>query len=186
MSMQKTQIIMEEFMEKLNSGELKLETYPEVETELTEEYISKQIESYKKLLDSGVLEDATIHWDSYNDSHYHDRYDDRYGDYGDNSIYHDRYRDSMNNEGTTNRPTNVNGRISDIEGDIIADRRNRHSTYVDGATSYGDRYGDRYDDSHHDTYGDTYRDDYGDYGYDDAVNRPKSLVKRNNKPKNNK
>ena len=142
--------------------------------------------SYKKLLDSGVLEDATIHWDSYNDSHYHDRYDDRYGDYGDNSIYHDRYRDSMNNEGTTNRPTNVNGRISDIEGDIIADRRNRHSTYVDGATSYGDRYGDRYDDSHHDTYGDTYRDDYGDYGYDDAVNRPKSLVKRNNKPKNNK
>ena len=92
----------------------------------------------------------------------------------------------MNNEGTNNRTTNVNGRISDIEGDIIADRRKRHSAYVDGATSYGDRYGDRYDDSHHDTYDDTYRDDYGDYGYDDAVNRPKTLVKSNNKPKNNK
>ncbi len=146
----------------------------------------KIMKNQGKKKENGVLKDATSHWDSYNDSHYHDRYDDRYGDYGDNSIYHDRYRDSMNNEGTTNRPTNVNGRISDIEGDIIADRRNRHSTYVDGATSYGDRYGDRYDDSHHDTYGDTYRDDYGDYGYDDAVNRPKSLVKRNNKPKNNK
>lgn len=38
-------------------------------------------------------ETRDAHWDSYNDSHYHDTYQDRYDDYGD-SMYHDAYRDA--------------------------------------------------------------------------------------------
>ena len=46
----------------------------------------------KEILD-GPIRDASSHWDSYNDSYYHDNYNDRYDDYGD-SYYHDEYRDS--------------------------------------------------------------------------------------------
>lgn len=35
------------------------------------------------------------HWDSYNDSLYHDTYSDVYDDYGDASLYHDTYRDAF-------------------------------------------------------------------------------------------
>lgn len=46
--------IMNQFIEKLKSGELKIEICPQVEvnSELTEEYIIKQLESYQKLLES--------------------------------------------------------------------------------------------------------------------------------------
>ena len=37
------------------------------------------------------------HWDSYNDSTYHDNYHDNYDDYGD-SLYHDEYRDGFVSE----------------------------------------------------------------------------------------
>ena len=52
---------MNQFIEKLKSGELKIETCPQVEvdSELTEEYIIKQLESYQKLLESEVIEKAT-------------------------------------------------------------------------------------------------------------------------------
>ena len=35
------------------------------------------------------------HWDSYNDSMYHDSYSDHYDDYGDESYYHDSYKDAF-------------------------------------------------------------------------------------------
>ncbi len=35
------------------------------------------------------------HWDSYNDSMYHDSYSDHYDDYGDGSYYHDSYKDAF-------------------------------------------------------------------------------------------
>jgi len=49
---------MEGFMEKLDSGKLRIEAYPSEgnEQELTKEFIRKQIESYKELLNSGLLE----------------------------------------------------------------------------------------------------------------------------------
>lgn len=52
---------MNQFIEKLKSGELKIEKCPQVEedSELTEEYIIKQLESYQKLLESEVIEKAT-------------------------------------------------------------------------------------------------------------------------------
>lgn len=52
---------MNQFIKKLKSGELKIETCPQVEedSELTEEYIIKQLESYQKLLESEVIEKAT-------------------------------------------------------------------------------------------------------------------------------
>ncbi len=52
---------MNKFIEKLKNGELKIETCPQVEvdSELTEEYIIKQLESYQKLLESEVIEKAT-------------------------------------------------------------------------------------------------------------------------------
>ena len=48
-------------IEKLKSGELKIETCPQVEvdSELTEEYIIKQLESYQRLLDSGIIDEAS-------------------------------------------------------------------------------------------------------------------------------
>lgn len=52
---------MSQFIEKLKSGELKIETCPQVEvgTELTEDYIIEQLESYQKLLDTGIIDDIT-------------------------------------------------------------------------------------------------------------------------------
>ena len=52
---------MNQFIKKLKSGELKIETCPQVEvdSELTEEYIIKQLESYPKLLESEVIKKAT-------------------------------------------------------------------------------------------------------------------------------
>ena len=49
---------MNQFIEKLKSGELKIEKCPQVETEFNEEYIIKQLESYQRVLDSGILEAA--------------------------------------------------------------------------------------------------------------------------------
>ena len=49
---------MRKFMEKLKSGEIKIETCPQVETgeELTEEFILQQLEKYQKLLDNiGII-----------------------------------------------------------------------------------------------------------------------------------
>lgn len=52
---------MSQFINKLKSGELKIEICPQVEvgTELTEEYIIEQLESYQRLLDSGIIDEAT-------------------------------------------------------------------------------------------------------------------------------
>lgn len=52
---------MSQFMNKLNNGELTLDTCPQVEIspELTQEYIVKQLESYEKLLESGIIEKST-------------------------------------------------------------------------------------------------------------------------------
>ena len=52
---------MRQFIDKLKSGELKIETCPqvEVEYELTEEYIIEPLESYQRLLDSGIIEETT-------------------------------------------------------------------------------------------------------------------------------
>ncbi len=52
---------MQQFIEKLKSGELKIETCPQVEvgSELTQEYIVKQLESYQRLLESGIIDEAT-------------------------------------------------------------------------------------------------------------------------------
>ena len=52
---------MNQFIKKLKNGELKIETCPQVEvdSELTEEYIIKQLELYQKLLESEVIEKAT-------------------------------------------------------------------------------------------------------------------------------
>lgn len=52
---------MSQFISKLKSGELKIETCPQVEirSELTQEYIVKQLESYQKLLESEIIDDAT-------------------------------------------------------------------------------------------------------------------------------
>ncbi len=46
---------------QFKNGELKIETCPQVEvdSELIEEYIIKQLESYQKLLESEVIEKAT-------------------------------------------------------------------------------------------------------------------------------
>ena len=52
---------MNQFIKKLKNGELKIETCPQVEvdSELTEDYIIKQLELYQKLLESEVIEKAT-------------------------------------------------------------------------------------------------------------------------------
>jgi virulence-associated protein VapD len=51
---------MKQFIEKLKSGELKIETCPQIETgeELTAEFIIQQLEDYQKLLDSGIIEEV--------------------------------------------------------------------------------------------------------------------------------
>lgn len=51
---------MSQFIEKLKSGEIKMESCPRVETgdKLTEGFIIQQLENYQKLLDSGIIEDA--------------------------------------------------------------------------------------------------------------------------------
>lgn len=51
---------MNNFIEKLKNGELKIETCPQVEvkTELTEEYIIEQLESYQSLLESEIIKEA--------------------------------------------------------------------------------------------------------------------------------
>lgn len=52
---------MRQFIDKLKSGELKIETCPqvEVESEFTREYIIEQLESYQRLLDSEIIEETT-------------------------------------------------------------------------------------------------------------------------------
>lgn len=52
---------MNQFIEKLKSGELKIETCPQVEVgpELNEEFIIQQLESYQRLLDSEIIEKNT-------------------------------------------------------------------------------------------------------------------------------
>lgn len=52
---------MRQFIDKLKSGELKIETCPQVEVEFgfTKEYIIEQLESYQRLLDSGIIEETT-------------------------------------------------------------------------------------------------------------------------------
>lgn len=52
---------MNQFIEKLKSGELKIETCPqvEVETELNKDFIIQQLESYQRLLDSEIIEKTT-------------------------------------------------------------------------------------------------------------------------------
>lgn len=52
---------MKKFIEKLKSGEIKIETCPQVETgdELTNEFIVQQLEKYQKILDSGIIDEAT-------------------------------------------------------------------------------------------------------------------------------
>ena len=56
-----TPTFMKKFLEKLKSGELKIETCPQLETgeELTQEYIEQQLEKYQRLLDSGIIDTAT-------------------------------------------------------------------------------------------------------------------------------
>ena len=52
---------MNQFLENLKSGKLKLESCPQVEIgpELTEEFIMEQLENYQKLLNDGLLNEAT-------------------------------------------------------------------------------------------------------------------------------
>lgn len=52
---------MNQFIEKLKSGKLKIEICPQVEVgpELTEDFIIQQLESYQKLLDSEIIEKNT-------------------------------------------------------------------------------------------------------------------------------
>lgn len=52
---------MSQFIEKLKSGEIKMESCPQVKTgdKLTEGFIIQQLENYQKLLDPGIIEDAT-------------------------------------------------------------------------------------------------------------------------------
>ncbi|MBP3460939.1 MAG: hypothetical protein J6K21_00820 [Bacilli bacterium] len=55
-----TPTFMKKFLEKLKSGELKIETCPQLEPveELTQEYIEQQLEKYQRLLDSGIIDTA--------------------------------------------------------------------------------------------------------------------------------
>ena len=48
---------MNQFIERLKSGELKIETCPQAEvcTELNEDFIIKQLEAYQRLLDSEII-----------------------------------------------------------------------------------------------------------------------------------
>lgn len=49
---------MSQFMKKLKSGEIKIESCPQIETgeELTEEFIIQQLEKYQKILDNiGII-----------------------------------------------------------------------------------------------------------------------------------
>lgn len=52
---------MKQFIDKLKSGELKIETCPQVEvkSKFTREYIVEQLGSYQRLLDSKIIEDTT-------------------------------------------------------------------------------------------------------------------------------
>lgn len=52
---------MRQFIDKLKSGKLKIETCPQVEVEsgFTKEYIIEQLESYQRLLDSEIIEETT-------------------------------------------------------------------------------------------------------------------------------
>lgn len=52
---------MRQFIDKLKSGELKIETCPQVEgeSEFNREYIIEQLESYQRLLDFGIIEETT-------------------------------------------------------------------------------------------------------------------------------
>ena len=51
---------MNQFIKKLKSGELKIETCPQVGigAELNEDFIIQQLESYQRLLDSEIIEKA--------------------------------------------------------------------------------------------------------------------------------
>lgn len=48
---------MNQFIERLKSGELKIETCPQAEvgTELNEDFIIQQLEAYQRLLDSEII-----------------------------------------------------------------------------------------------------------------------------------
>ncbi len=52
---------MRQFIDKLKSGELKIETCPQVEgeSEFNREYIIEQLESYQRLLSFGIIEETT-------------------------------------------------------------------------------------------------------------------------------
>ena len=52
---------MDRFVKKLKSGELKIETCPQVEvgTELNKDFIIQQLKSYQRLLDSEIIGKAT-------------------------------------------------------------------------------------------------------------------------------
>lgn len=52
---------MNQFIEKLESGEVKIEACPQVEvgTELSENFIIQQLESYQRLLSSEIIEKTT-------------------------------------------------------------------------------------------------------------------------------
>lgn len=46
-----------EFVEKLESGSISIEHPPEMPgVELTDEYVEEQIEGFKRLMDSGILD----------------------------------------------------------------------------------------------------------------------------------
>lgn len=55
-----TPTFMNQFIEKLKSGELKIEICPQVEVgiELNEDFIIQQLESYQRLLDFEIIEKA--------------------------------------------------------------------------------------------------------------------------------
>ena len=51
-------VVMDRFMEKLAAGDYKRENQPNNGPEIDAEFIEKQLKSYSRLLDSGILEQA--------------------------------------------------------------------------------------------------------------------------------
>lgn len=49
---------MKRFMKKLENGEIKIETWPQIESgiELNEAFVAQEIEKYQALLESGIIE----------------------------------------------------------------------------------------------------------------------------------
>ncbi len=58
MSMTKADVVMDRFMEKLSNGALKKENQPNYGPEISLEFIDEQLQSYSKLLKSGIVEAA--------------------------------------------------------------------------------------------------------------------------------